>query len=417
MRFDKAVVTRGGRHGLLKAGLLSISLVTGMQMAGLPAIPAMGEFFAGLPQAAIESLSTVQSLSAMVMVLASPATARVLGKRAVVALGVGLAAIAGLVPAFVASYPAILASRVVFGVGIGLFGPLSISLLADYFTGSERATMLGFRASVETFGQALSTPLAGALLVFGWQASYLVYLIALVPLVLFILGIPADAPGRQTDNASTEPDGSASKRHEGPSASSGKSVDVGAERPRGTVFGGMAAVVVMNALMTVAYASFEVRVSSIVVESGFGDAALAGVLVAVLAVSASVSGVLYGRLYELLGRVTGACGFLMMAAGLTLGAFANGLPLFIAAIVVAGASYPIALSFGSGLVLRFAGCGRESFGTSLFVSGGFIGSFLAPFALAQLAILMGSVAPAAPLLPLAIMLACLALLSAFIARR
>lgn len=237
-------------------------------------------------------------------------------------------------------------------------------------------------------------------------------------MALFAVGVPAGAPGQREDGASSGPDGSIAKVRNERSADSGKIADAGEVAcQNGTALGGLAAVVAMNALMTVAYASFEVRVSSIVVENAFGDAALAGVLVAVLAVSASVSSVLYGRLYELLGRVTGACGFLMMAVGLALGAFANGLPLFIVAIVIAGASYPIALSFGSGFVLRFAGYGRESFGTSLFVSGGFIGSFLAPFALAQLAALLGSVAPAAPLFPLAIMLVCLAPLSALIARR
>ncbi|MBR3160205.1 MAG: hypothetical protein IKF14_14060 [Atopobiaceae bacterium] len=57
---------------LLKAGLLSASMLIGVQMSISPAIPAMREFFVGMPREAIESITTVQNFSGFVFILACP---------------------------------------------------------------------------------------------------------------------------------------------------------------------------------------------------------------------------------------------------------------------------------------------------------------------------------------------------------
>ena len=50
--------------------------------------------------------------------------------------------------------------------------------------------MLGWRAAVEQIGQAVLTFVAGLLLNFGWQATFLVYLLAFPILYLFYIRVP-----------------------------------------------------------------------------------------------------------------------------------------------------------------------------------------------------------------------------------
>lgn len=57
---------------LLKVGLLSASMLIGVQMSISPAIPAMREFFSGMSREAIESITTVQNFSGFVFILACP---------------------------------------------------------------------------------------------------------------------------------------------------------------------------------------------------------------------------------------------------------------------------------------------------------------------------------------------------------
>ncbi len=60
----------------------------------------------------------------------------------------------------------------------GIFNSLAVSMIAVMYQGNTRATMLGWRAAVEQIGQAVLTFVAGLLLNFGWQATFLVYLLA-----------------------------------------------------------------------------------------------------------------------------------------------------------------------------------------------------------------------------------------------
>ena len=87
------------RYGLpMKAALLSVSLMIGSQTAISPALPAMIEQFPNLSRNAVESLSTIQCLPIIFMVMASALLSERFGKKRVVAFGVALCAVAGFVP-------------------------------------------------------------------------------------------------------------------------------------------------------------------------------------------------------------------------------------------------------------------------------------------------------------------------------
>ncbi|MGL5172957.1 MAG: MFS transporter, partial [Olsenella sp.] len=97
----------------MRAALLSVSLIIGSQTAISPALPAMVEQFSDQSRNAVESLTTIQCLPIILMVMASALLAERFGKKRVVAFGVALSAIAGTVPLVCQDYPVILVSRLV----------------------------------------------------------------------------------------------------------------------------------------------------------------------------------------------------------------------------------------------------------------------------------------------------------------
>ncbi len=106
----------------------------------------------------------------------------------------GLAGGAGLVTT---SYPALLASRLVFGLGAALvFAGTTVALLALY-RGAAQDRVMGWRTSATAAG-ALAWPLTGgALGALSWHAPFAVYLLGVVVGAAAMLALPDDRPAER----------------------------------------------------------------------------------------------------------------------------------------------------------------------------------------------------------------------------
>ncbi|USR88114.1 MFS transporter [Lactiplantibacillus pentosus] len=101
-------------------------------------------------------------------------------------MGLAIAAISSIIPAFSNSFTLIMVSRAVLGIGIGLANPLAISLIGVFFYGDQRATLMGWRSAIAGVGTAIMTYVAGQLLNINWHAAYWVYLLFIPTLLLFV---------------------------------------------------------------------------------------------------------------------------------------------------------------------------------------------------------------------------------------
>ena len=63
-------------------------------------------------------------------------------------------------------------------------------MIAAFYHGDERASMIGFQSAFQGFGAALMTFVAGQLVQFSWQYTFLVCAISLPILILFVLFVP-----------------------------------------------------------------------------------------------------------------------------------------------------------------------------------------------------------------------------------
>lgn len=199
---------------LLKFGILSIS--TMLQDAGAISVAVVGMVaaFSNHSSASVQALVTLPSFSMMLFILLNSLAVKFFGKRNTVFIGLGLALVGGVAPAFVSNFTAIQFCRFLYGAGTGLYTPLAVSLIGDFFTGDEQRNLLGIQAAVSALGSSLMTFFAGLLVSVEWHTTFLVYLAAVPVIILFFIGYPKDSQVKQgtTEEQTQAEDASGSKR-------------------------------------------------------------------------------------------------------------------------------------------------------------------------------------------------------------
>lgn len=177
---------------LERASLLSLSLMMVSTFAVSPALPQMIAYFEkdGFTASQIERLVPLSSFSIIAILLLMPIINRLLKERAMIVTGLLLLSIGGLLPTFFQTYPLIFFSRLLLGSGIGMLNARAINIISERYTGNDRTRMLGLRGSVEVLGSALLTFLAGQLLAISWSASFAIYGLGLIILVMYLAFVP-----------------------------------------------------------------------------------------------------------------------------------------------------------------------------------------------------------------------------------
>lgn len=177
--------------GLTTASILSISLVGGVSTLITGILPQLEREFANLPTTMVEWLVTAANISALVTLLANPYLTHRWGIKKVVVTGLWLAALTGVIPLFTHVYWLVLLSRLALGLGIGLFSPHAIGLIAHTYHGELRARLLGYQTGLGALGNALFLALAGLVVAFSWRNVFLLYLLLGGVALLASAGLPA----------------------------------------------------------------------------------------------------------------------------------------------------------------------------------------------------------------------------------
>lgn len=171
-------------YRITKVALLSVSLLVVSAGAIAGNIPAIGLAYPQINKTLIELLTTLPSLFIILTVLISPKIAKKIGYKKTVQLGIVFVLIAGMLPVVTTSFVLLFMSRVLFGVGVGLFNPLLYSFAAAMYRGKELASVIGLQSAFEGIGGMLVTFLVGQLLLVNWRISFTAYLIA-CPILFF----------------------------------------------------------------------------------------------------------------------------------------------------------------------------------------------------------------------------------------
>lgn len=173
--------------------ILSLSTVSGITTVITGIIPQLKHAFPTIPTTVIEWLVTIANFSALLTLMLNPSLTKKFGIRKVVIWGLILSAVMGMIPALTANFWMIMISRVLLGLGIGLFSPHAISLIAHTYHGELRARLLGYQTGLSALGNAVLLGLAGLLIGLNWHAVFWLHIILLIIALLVFLFVPEPA--------------------------------------------------------------------------------------------------------------------------------------------------------------------------------------------------------------------------------
>ncbi|MEV0133466.1 MFS transporter [Dactylosporangium sp. NPDC050688] len=176
-------------------------------MAGGVLSPVVGLLQTDLDLTAVTAglVITAHGLS---LALAGPAVGRAIdrwGVRGPLTTGLLLYGVAGGAGLLTTSYPALIASRLVFGVGAAVVFTGTTLALLDLYEGAARDRVMGWRSTAISLGGVIWPLAGGALGAISWHAPFAVYLLG-VPLGLAALrALPAPARPATTGAHTNDP--------------------------------------------------------------------------------------------------------------------------------------------------------------------------------------------------------------------
>ncbi len=176
------------------AAILSLSLLT--VMAGAAVAPALGVIKAYFSSSDPVLVQMIISMPAIFIVLTNavfPALCRRFRARTLVLLGLLLYTVGGCAAGAFSAILPVLLMRALVGMGVGIIMPLSTGLLSFYYPPEKLDSLMGLSSAMNQMGGVVATLLAGLLANLSWRASFLVYLMGLLSIVLCLVFLPNDS--------------------------------------------------------------------------------------------------------------------------------------------------------------------------------------------------------------------------------
>lgn len=171
--------------------ILSLSLLT--VMAGAAVAPALGvikEAFPGAPQLSIQLIISMPAFFIFLTNMIFPRLSAKFGAKTLVLAGLILYTVGGVAAGLFSNIILLLCMRAIVGVGVGIIMPLSTGLLAYYYPPEAQSKLSGYSSAMNQIGGVVATLLAGVLSAIHWRASFLVYLLGLISIVLCLCFLP-----------------------------------------------------------------------------------------------------------------------------------------------------------------------------------------------------------------------------------
>lgn len=123
------------------------------------------------------------------------------GRRRVIAFGLVVFGLAGSLIFFTTNFRALLALRVVQGVGFSAMMPLTTALLGDLFQGEAEVGAQGLRVTFISLGSAVYPVVGGYLAQIDWQLPFLLYAVAIPCGLVAFAFLPQDPDSGDADAA------------------------------------------------------------------------------------------------------------------------------------------------------------------------------------------------------------------------
>ncbi len=180
----------------LKLVILSVFF---FQTGNMIVTPAIGSIARSFPNISYPTILLVSTLPTLIAVPVSLTTGRLAGRlisyKTLLIIAMTTFVTFGIAPFLVSNFYLILVFRAATGIAIGILMPLGMTLVINNFQGMERARMLGFGNTAATAGGIVFQTVSGAVALFLWKYSFLLYGLGVFTLVL-VLFLPKQESDR-----------------------------------------------------------------------------------------------------------------------------------------------------------------------------------------------------------------------------
>ena len=343
---------------LERASILALSLVLITSFSISSALPAMFDYYQGYPKEQIELLVSLPSFGIMIMLVLNGVLERLLPERLQISLGLVILSIGGTAPFWYQDYNFVFAMRILFGLGVGMINAKAISIISERYHGKTRIQMLGLRGSAEVVGASILTLVVGQLLSLGWTVTFLAYSAGFLVLILYLLFVPYGKEKKETKKKEAE-----------------------TTRLTGQMKGLIFLLAVEAAVVVCTNTAITIRIPSLMVERGLGDAQLSSLVLSIMQLIGILAGVSFSFFISLFKER------LLLWSGITFGlgqiviALSPSLGVMVVGSVVAGFSYSVALTTVFQLLSERIPAKLLNQATSFAVLGCSFGAFTTPFIL------------------------------------
>lgn len=170
--------------------VVAISFIQGLQFSLSPVLSQISEHFPNVNISLVQMLITAPAILAMVIALITGVLVLKVTKKKLLIFAGFISGITGFIPFLVDDFNLLFISRIIFGIGLGLACTLNTAVVADFFEGKERISVMGIQAASIGAGMVVITMLSGFLGKIGFEYSYYVNIIGFISMIIIALFLP-----------------------------------------------------------------------------------------------------------------------------------------------------------------------------------------------------------------------------------
>lgn len=199
------------------------------------------------------------------------------------------------------------------GIGFGSMLPTCSGILAENFDEQERGGIMGIQSVFTNIGAMYLTYVGGALAAIHWKFNYLVYFIALIPLIMGMLFIPKS-------------------KVEAAQTGEGSKIKLSSLSKETWMYGAF------TFLFMLCYGVHSANIAFFIVEKNLGSPAVIGTVMAICTIGGMVGGATFKYATKFADTYTFSIAYIILIAGLLLTVFSNGLTMVYIGAVLVGIS-------------------------------------------------------------------------------
>lgn len=289
--------------------IVAISFIQGLQYCVSPVLGQIQEHYPDINVSLVQMLITAPALLSMIVALISGGLVVKISKKKLLLFAALVAGVTGFLPYLADSFWLLFISRTLYGIALGLACTLNTAVVAEFFKGDERVSVMGIQAASIGVGMVIITTLGGRLGSLGFTYSYLTNIIGFLSFLVLAAMLPDTGASKVTQTEKI--------------------------RLNKRVF----QVAFLGFLEFLFLITFTTNIAMHISGALAGDSSVSGILTGVFSGAQIVMGLVLGYVTKVTGNATLPVAMLSFVAGAALLIlFPSNLPILLAAAVLCGFS-------------------------------------------------------------------------------